>query len=60
VKTIDLNEYTNSELEEMGIPLPCECLSTYLEDDERTGMYEVCVDCGASALLGPSRRAFPW
>ncbi len=34
---MNLYECSYSELEEMGISLQCECLSTYRECDETTG-----------------------
>lgn len=56
--TIDPYEFTNSELEEMGIPLQCECVSTYRECDDHGNIYDVCVDCNAHAPVG--RRAGAW
>lgn len=59
---MNINEYSNSELKEMGIPLQCECLSTYREyvEDSTNGqdIYDVCVDCDASLMAG--RRAGAW
>lgn len=58
---VDMNNYTNSELEEMGVPLPCPCLSTYREYDEQDNLYDVCVDCGCSAPAPRThRRWFSW
>lgn len=54
---LDIWEYTNSELEEMGIPLQCECLSTYREIDEHGNVYNVCVDCGAALKV---KEKFQW
>lgn len=55
---IDLNEYTNSELEEMGIPAPCECLITYREYTDDGDVLDVCEDCGVATFAG--RRAGAW
>lgn len=46
-----IDEYTNSELEEMGIPLPCECLNARVGEDRRGNLYLVCEDCGSMALM---------
>lgn len=56
-----LDEYTNSELEEMGIPLQCECRSIYREVVDNDGNAEdVCVDCGASAPAGRIWAGAAW
>lgn len=58
---MDTYELSPLELREMGEPDPCPCISTYREYvDTPTGrdMYDVCVDCGASALMGP--WVTPW
>lgn len=50
--------YTNAELEEMGVHT-CACLATYREiDDSTQEVYDVCADCGASRNLG--RRVPAW
>lgn len=41
----DISELNNSELEEMGLPLPCECLETYEDEDDRGRKYRVCNEC---------------
>ena len=55
---IDLSEYSNAELEEMGFPPPCECLSTYTEIDQHGQYHVVCVDCNASSPT--NSRRFQW
>ncbi len=55
---IVIDEYTNTELEEMGVKT-CACLATYNEvDDSTQEVYIVCADCGASRNLG--RRVPAW
>lgn len=56
---IDISDLSNSELEEAGIPLQCECLSTYREYENNGDIYDVCVDCGASHTAG-GRGWTPW
>lgn len=53
----DLAQYSNSELEEMGIRPPCPCLSTYIEYVDND-IYLVCVDCDGSLLAG--QRVAAW
>lgn len=47
---IDLYELSNKELEEMGLPAPCECLNTTVEYDRWSNTdYIACEDCGAQS-----------
>lgn len=54
---MDLMEYTNSELEEMGFPT-CDCLITYNEITDHGDVYIVCADCGAARNTG--KRVAAW
>lgn len=53
---MNLNEYSNSELEEMGFP-PCECLTTYREF-YKNDVFDVCSECGAAVYV--ERRVAAW
>lgn len=55
-----MDEYSNSELEEMGIPLPCDCRFTYIESDEQDRAYSVCVDCGSGVHVGRMKEGAAW
>jgi len=55
---MDLYEYTNAEVEEMGLPAPCPCLATYREATDSGEVYEVCADCGAARRTG--KRVAAW
>lgn len=57
---LDLSEFTNSEIEEMGLPTPCPCLMTYREYDDFNTAYEVCVECGASRSVFTSLSLQAW
>lgn len=44
MKFLDISEYSNAELEEMGIDPDCEHHSTYRTYD-KGDVWDVCVDC---------------
>lgn len=51
---IDINDnaYTNSELEEMGLPVPHDCRVMDREYDEHLGtVHDICVECGYSIII---------
>lgn len=54
-----VDEYTNEELREMGIPEPCECLEMRVEYDDWDRAYNVCEDCN-SAHVRPIRSVETW
>lgn len=54
MKVIDISEYSNAELEEMGIDPDCEHGSTYREADSEGTVWDVCFDCHV-ALEVPDR-----
>lgn len=54
---ICIDEYSNSELEEMGITPPCDCQCFYQEEDKYGNEYSVCEDCGYSFA---SQKRLSW
>jgi hypothetical protein len=50
---VDTSEYSNSELEEMGIDPEHDCIAFYREVDRENIAWDVCADCGAAVRLGP-------
>lgn len=51
---IDIDEFTNSELEEMGIPTPCDCRNM-----QEGSYWRECPDCGFYEEL-PEARTGLW
>lgn len=51
---INIDEYTNAELEEMGIPLPCACWNAV-----KKSYWVECPDCGYYEEL-PEARIRIW
>ena len=61
MKVLDISEYSNAELEEMGIDPDCEHLSTYREADSEGNVWDVCFDCGVTTPApGYVREVSSW